>query len=607
MNMRRAAPRRLGALVLGSALVASLAAGPASNAAPSSSAPTNDCPAVMPVADVTAGMLGTGYTVSRGTTPEPFDAEILGVYPDAILPGRDLIMAEVHSPAIDAVKGVWFGMSGSPVYVAQGGTDKLVGAVAWGFSFGPSHVIGLTAAEDMVDVLDYGMSVRSPAQPTPSRITLTDRMRRTVARASQSTLAEVPGTLAQLKMPVSVSGVSGPGGERALRSMQRHLNRRGASVRLYAGASASPAAAAAPADLVPGSNFAAALSYGDLTFAGIGTTTFQCNGFAMAFGHPFFFEGKTTIGANAANALTIYPDPVFSPFKLATVGANVGTVDQDRIAGIRADFSQPVPTTPIDSTTTAENTGRTQQGHTDVVLPQEIPFLAPYHEYLQIVSAMDQFSEGSGEISWTLTGTKADGTPWELHRSNKISSEYGIPYEMVHEMEHWLYRLAFQNFEEVKFTGVDFEQVTVREEVRQYAVSKVLVSVNGKPYEKTRSVRVRPGARLRLRVTLNPYEETLSNRIVELVVRVPRGVRRDGSVRIFGGPGHHTGIVGKAASFDDLLDKMSSDPVNNRVAASLRIGRRTRNTDARRLDTVVVGGRSILVHIKGGRTGGSAG
>jgi hypothetical protein len=94
-------------------LVGSLAAAPATNAAPSSAAPPgNECPTVMPVADVTAGMLGTGYTVSKGTTPEPFDAEILGVYPDAILPGRDLILAEVHSPAIDKVGGVWFGMSG---------------------------------------------------------------------------------------------------------------------------------------------------------------------------------------------------------------------------------------------------------------------------------------------------------------------------------------------------------------------------------------------------------------------------------------------------------------------------------------------------------------
>jgi hypothetical protein len=599
MNTRRAAPRRLGALVLGTALVASLAAAPASSAA---APPGNDCPTVMPVADVTAGMTGTGYTVSKGTTPEPFDAEILGVYPDAILPGRDLIMAEVHSPAIDKVGGVWYGMSGSPVYVA----DKLVGAVAWGFSFGPSHVIGLTAAEDMVDVLDYSSGTTTAARQTPSRITLSAAMRKTAARASGSAIAEVPGSLAQLKMPVTVSGVSGPGTKRALARMQRHLNRRGASVRLYSGASAEATATAAPADLVPGSNFAAALSYGDLTFAGIGTTTFQCNGFAMAFGHPFFFEGKTTIGANAANAITIYPDPVFSPFKLATVESNVGTVDQDRIAGIRADFSQPMETTPIDSTTVAENTGRTQEGHTDVVLADEIPFLAPYHEYLQVIGTMDQYSEGSGEVAWTITGTKADGTSWELHRFNKVASEYDLPYEVVHEMQHMIYRLAGQNFEEIEFTGVDFERVTVRDVVKQYAVSKVLVSVNGKPFEKVRRIAVRRGARIALRVTLNPYDENLTKRTVELGVRVPRRARTSGELRVFGGPGHHTGIVGKASSFDHLLQKMSNDPVNNSVGASLRFGRSLRVDDRLRIDTVVVGGKSIFVRIKG-RSGGGTG
>jgi hypothetical protein len=65
--------------------------------------------------------------------------------------------------------------------------------------------------------------------------------------------------------------------------------------------------------------------------------------------------------------------------------------------------------------------------------------------------------------------------------------------------------------------------------------------------------------------------------------------------------------VGKASSFDDLLDKMSRDPVNNSLGASLRIGRRARDADRQRLDTVVVGGRSILVRIKGGAKGGGVG
>ncbi|MDQ3216909.1 MAG: hypothetical protein M3Q18_03460, partial [Actinomycetota bacterium] len=390
-TLRAGPPKRFAALFTGVALVGALAITPAN------SAPTTDCPTVMPVADVVAGMNGTGYTVSKGNTPQPFDAEILGVYPDAILPGRDLIMAEVHSTAIDKVGGVWFGMSGSPVYVTDGGTEKLVGAVAFGFSFGPSHVIGLTAGEDMEKVLDYGAA--APAPRLPAKVKLSTSMQRDVAEATSVAVSEVPGAIVQLKVPVSVSGAGGPGGSKILQRMQKRLNRHGARVRLFAGASAPAAAEATPADMVPGSNFAAALSYGDLTFAAVGTTTFQCDGMAMAFGHPFLFQGKAAFGANSANALTIYPDPVFSPFKLANVTGAVGTVDQDRFAGIRAAFGPLPATSPITSTTTARNIGRTQDGQTDVVPSDDefiFPFLSSFHEYLQIIGTMDQYSGGSG-------------------------------------------------------------------------------------------------------------------------------------------------------------------------------------------------------------------
>jgi hypothetical protein len=598
MSIRRAGPsKRLAALSTGVALVGALAI------APANSAPTTDCPTVMPVADVQAGMNGTGYTVSKGTTPEPFDAEILGVYPDALLPGRDLIMAEVHSPAIDKVGGVWFGMSGSPVYVTQGGTEKLVGAVAFGFSFGPSHVIGLTAAEDMEKVLSYA----APAPRMPAKVRLSSSMQADVAEATSATMAEVPDAIVQLKVPVSVSGAGGPGASKVLARMQKRLNNQGARVRLFAGASASATApAATPADMVPGSNFVAALSYGDLTFAAIGTTTFQCDGKAMAFGHPFLFEGKASFGANSANALTIYPDPVFTPFKLATVTGSVGTVDQDRFAGVRADFGALPVTSPITSTTTARNTGRSQDGQTDVVPSDDeflFPYLSSYHEYLQIISTMDQYSGGSGDVKWTVTGTRADGSPWKLTRTNMVSSQYDLPYEAVHEFDHMIFRLAFQDYEDITFTGVDFSDVTVREAIRQYAVSKVLVSVDGGRFKKIRRVQANPGSRIALRVTLNPYDENLSKKVVELAVRVPKGARRSGSIQVYGGAGHHTGLVGGAASFDDLLEKMRSDIPNNNVGVKLRIGRALADKQNLRLGTVVEGGRSILVRIGSGSKG----
>ena len=256
--------------------------------------------------------------------------------------------------------------------------------------------------------------------------------------------------------------------------------------------------------------------------------------------------------------------------------------------------------------TTAQNTGRTQDGLTNVVPSDDefvFPFLSSYHEYLQIISTMDQYSGGSGQVEWTISGTRADGSPWQLRRSNMVSTQYDLPYEAINEFDHMIFRLATQNFEDIEFTGVDFSDVTVRDSIRQYAVSKVLVSVDGGRFEKTRRVRANPGSRIALRVTLNPFDESLSKKVVELAVRVPKNAGRDGFMQVYGGPGHHTGLVGKAASFDDLLEKMSTDIPNNNVGVKLRIGRKVADKRNLRLGTVVEGGRSIFVRIASGPKG----
>jgi hypothetical protein len=100
-------------LTVAVALVAGLLAGPV--AAATAQAAPGPCPAAFPVRDLTAGQLGTGLTVSRGTQPESFTVEVLGVLAGGIAPGIDMILVEADSPAIQAAGGIWAGMSGSPV------------------------------------------------------------------------------------------------------------------------------------------------------------------------------------------------------------------------------------------------------------------------------------------------------------------------------------------------------------------------------------------------------------------------------------------------------------------------------------------------------------
>ncbi|MGH3440554.1 MAG: hypothetical protein ACRDUY_00605, partial [Nitriliruptorales bacterium] len=143
---------------IGSALVvALLATGLAAPPASASHGGGATCATAYPTSSISAGQTGTGYTVVRGTTPQTFTATILGVLPDAIAPGRDMIVAELSGSAVSGVGSGWAGMSGSPVYVG----GKLAGVVALGLA-PSSPIVGLTTGEDVLAVLDLPAPSAAP-------------------------------------------------------------------------------------------------------------------------------------------------------------------------------------------------------------------------------------------------------------------------------------------------------------------------------------------------------------------------------------------------------------------------------------------------------------
>src|SRR5687767_1968655 len=119
----------------------------------------------------------------------------------------------------------------------------------------------------------------------------------------------------------------------------------------------------------------------------------------MAFGHPFMWSGDTSLGANAATAMTVVKDAFF-PYELATIDEMVGAVDQDRFAGIRETFGLEVPRIPITSSIHAENTQRSRDGRTEVMLSELMPFLAYFHLSSNLLMTMDEYSAGSADLRW---------------------------------------------------------------------------------------------------------------------------------------------------------------------------------------------------------------
>ncbi|HZA20846.1 MAG TPA: hypothetical protein VE889_08365, partial [Actinomycetota bacterium] len=508
------------------------------------------------------------------------------------------------SPAITEAGGIWFGMSGSPVYHE----GRLMGALAFGLSFGPSSVAGLTPAEEMVKLFDLPSSPTLSAESLassdgPERARISRAMRREIAQETGASEESVGGSFERLKVPLSVSGAG-----RGLARVRRAVRREGLSLLPHAGSATAASASVLPgASLGAGSSFAAALSYGDITIGGVGTTTMACDGRALAWGHPFSFTGRTSMGANAADALTIVKDPFFGAFKLATIEEGVGIVDQDRLAGLRGVFGVEPESIPLTAAVTALDTGRSRTGQT-LALSQEVaPFLAFFHGFANIDSTFDQISGGSSDMSWIIRGTRESGGTWSLSRSNKFADDFDISFGSMFELESQLHQLLNNDFESVGLTSVDFN-VAVEETVRRYTVEDLLVSTNGRVYRNVNRVRVSPGATIFLKVVLQPTHRT-AERVVNMSLRVPSRARRGGSIEMFGGSGEFdfggcffefeecgAPTSSSVDSFDELLSSLERQPKNNRLTARLRMGR-LRSRDTQHLDQVVSGSQFLDVLI----------
>ena len=135
--------------------------------------------------------------------------------------------------------------------------------------------------------------------------------------------------------------------------------------------------------------------------------------------------------------------------------------------------------------------------------------------------------------------------------------------------------------------SVDFTS-TVATAFRQSRITKVAVSVNGGKYVAPTLLRVKPGDRLKARVTLRPYKSTATE-ISTVTLKVPAGTKgRSGVLSVIGGSelseGLGDGEEGEDssclltpegcnddtdASLDSLFKSLTSGPRNDDIVASL--------------------------------------
>jgi hypothetical protein len=512
--------------------------------------------------------------------------------PNAIAPGRDLIVIEASNPTIDA-KGVWQGMSGSPVYY----DDDLIGAVAFGLSDGAAPIVGLTAAEDMLNLPGAGPS------PTLSTTTvpLTAAMTRRIALATDASPEDVGDALTQLRLPLAVSG-----GQRAVSRVNAAVRREGLPFRPYAASTVtSDISPDALETIGAGSSLAGGLSFGDITVAAIGTTTFVCEGRAVGFGHPFAWTGPANLGAAGADAIAVVGNGSDVAYKLANLTGTVGTIVQDRLAGIVAELGEAPASSLISSDVTAVNLNATRHGETEVLDETVLPFITLIHMASNIDSTYDQIGRGSSRFDWTVSGRRKSGAPWSYTRSNAYISWYEIAFGSAEELFSQLIEIQGNDFERVKIDEVSVE-ASVDRRVRRYDVRNVLTSKNGTTFRDLDTVRVRRGQVLSFKLVFKSFSAPAPAPMI-LRMRVPRSPSRSGVVRFRGGPprvsygeecffDEDCGGGVEASSFEDLLSQLEDKPTNDLLSATMAVGDR-KLVQSRRLEYFITGNDVVRLRI----------
>jgi hypothetical protein len=589
-NARSSSSRRkaLRALTVSVALVAaSLTFTEAPAATPCASPPT-----VFPESSITPGMTGTGLTAVQGSSPISFDVQIIGTLPNALLPSFDLVIFEITGPPsfLDQAHGVAFGMSGSPIYIG----GQLAGAVSYTFGLAADPMIGLfTPAQQMVDLLDYA-SASSSAASMPASVPVTRQAREAVADAAGVSVDEVPASVQQLTIPLAVSGLS----ERSAERLQSIIDEHGLPLRVYrAGAAASSAVAAdTPTPLAPGEPLAADLSTGDVTFAGIGTTTFACGDLNVGWGHSFFFQGPSAFGMAGANIVTIVNDVsgLLGPFKVGIPSDLHGTIIQDRLAGLVAQAGSVPTAMPVTTTFTNTDNGKSRTGQTDILYQEDFwgPEITYVHVFQNLLLVFDHFGKGTLSLSYTIQGLREDGvTPFTVRNSNMVASEYDA-FQAAYRLLNALYELAFNRAEEITFTSVEAngeitEQQLVGDIVRVETASSLQRTLRDRPVLKAKR-----GSTITLEVTLEPpgggQPETATFRM-----RVPRRASGFEQISFRGGRARQR-IDTRRLGFEELVAILNGGEHPNDLIAK-GLGRQL----VQQQDVVVEGQASVTVKVVG--------
>lgn len=465
-------------------------------------------PDTMPVSQIHRGMKGYGLTVFEGTRPERFDVEVIDVLKN-FRPRQDLILIKTKHPRLEVAKVV-AGMSGSPIYL----DNKMVGAYAYGWSFGAEPVAGVTPIDNMIDDLQrplpdqiFGWPLRPVASPPaakgPQAMNDAARFRGAKYDLHEHALALAqrhtsPGVAAAAPVatPLLVGGMSN-----GALALSRELLAPIGLEPLQAGGGGGQDPNA-PKRYEDGGAIGVQLIRGDMSAMGLGTVTRVEGDKLVAFGHPMMEAGITALPTSIGKVLWFLASDQRS-FKIGMGVRDVGALIQDRQASITISHSAQAPIVPLK--VAIKGMPGLPSSNWNFEIAHE-KFMTPSFMAVAIGSALQAVANERQDVTWTAVsklrikgygeirledyGVAIGGTPeaGEFARSNLIRA--------VGAVLNNAWQPAF-----IESAEVEVELHYARDVLRLRGVELVEPEIDA-------------GAPARVRVTLVPYSGPDQTRIL---------------------------------------------------------------------------------------------
>lgn len=455
--------------------------------------------------DVRVGMKGYGLTVIRGTKPERFDVEVVGVLRNFHgLPG--LILVKVSHPRLDITKNVK-GMSGSPIYL----DGKLAGAYAYSpASFQVEPIAGVTPIAPMLAELHRPIPEGFwPLQPRAESALKPGSWSMERAAITQAAQHVAPEGFAPAGTAMGAAGL-GPKSLAYANELLRAAGFEALADGGFASASGGAVQGDAPAHFENGGAIGVSYVRGDISMSGIGTVTYVEGDKLCAFGHPMMSSGATAFPTGIADIVWIYASAQHS-FKMGNIVRPLGALVQDRLSAIVVDEKASAPEFPMQvKVVGAVGAPKTEWN----MVVTEDSFMAPMITATALGSALESTVTERRDVSWKLRASVNLDRYGEVQLEDVGVSSGGMPGGDAWARSK-LVRLVGETL------GNPWERLHIRGVRAEFSVAYVDDVMRVRDVEAL-DTEVRPGAPVHLRVH---YEQKYASESTQdLVLNAPSDV-----------------------------------------------------------------------------------